>query len=128
MKEQRFIDDPNYTAKLPWPIRTGNALFFSRSVIPYPRNKEAVLTYYEHIGVYAFRKEALLRFSSWPITPLEAVERIECLRFLEHGVPIKMAITEYMGVEIDTPADLESTAGACWSSMIHDNLSFYPQE
>jgi 3-deoxy-manno-octulosonate cytidylyltransferase (CMP-KDO synthetase) len=108
LKEQRFIDDPNYVKVAL--AGNGNALFFSRSVIPYPRSNEIAAAYYEHIGVYAFRKEALLRFSSWPVSPLEAVERIECLRFLEHGVPIKMAITEYMGVEIDTPADLERAA------------------
>lgn len=108
LKEQRFIEDPNYVKVAL--DKEQNALFFSRSVIPYPRNTGAGVTYYEHIGVYAFRKDALLKFTSWPVTPLEAAERIECLRFLEHGVPIKMAITEYMGVEIDTPADLARAA------------------
>jgi CMP-2-keto-3-deoxyoctulosonic acid synthetase len=83
-----------------------NAIFFSRSVIPYPRDKQAAITYYEHIGVYAFRKQALMSFTDWPMTPLEQAERIECLRYLEHGVPLKMVVTEYMGVEIDTPEDL----------------------
>ena len=69
------------------------------------------MIYYEHIGVYAFRKEALLKFTAWPMGVLEAAEKIECLRYLENGVPIKMVITEYMGVEIDTPADLERAAG-----------------
>jgi 3-deoxy-manno-octulosonate cytidylyltransferase (CMP-KDO synthetase) len=109
LKEQRSIDDPNYVKVAL--DKKGYALLFSRSVIPHPRNKETSPAYYEHIGVYAFRKEALLKFSSWPVTPLESAERIECLRYLENGIPIKMAITEYMGVEIDTPADLER-AGA----------------
>lgn len=109
LKEQRFIDDPNYVKVAL--DKKNNALFFSRSVIPYPRNKEIAPVYYEHIGVYAFRKQALLRFTSWPVSPLEAAERIECLRYLENGVPIKMVITEYMGVEIDTPADLQRAAG-----------------
>ena len=87
--------------------RNMNALFFSRSIIPYPRNKEVTITYYEHIGVYAFRKQALLNFTHWPITPLEAAEKIECLRYLEYGVPLKMVLTDYMGIEIDTPEDLE---------------------
>jgi len=87
-----------------------NSLFFSRSIIPYPRNKQITINYYEHIGVYAFRKQALLDFTSWPITPLEAAEKIECLRYLEHGIPLKMVLTEYMGVEIDTPEDLERAA------------------
>ncbi len=90
--------------------KNSNALFFSRSIIPYPRNTEIAITYYEHIGVYAFKKQALLDFTNWPMTPLEAAERIECLRYLENGVSIKMALTNYMGVEIDTPEDLIKAA------------------
>lgn len=109
LKDQRFIDDPNYVKVAL--DKAGNALFFSRSVIPYPRDPAAVRVYYEHIGVYAFRKDALLRFTAWPVSPLEAVEKIECLRYLENGVPIRMAIANYMGVEIDTPEDLQRAAG-----------------
>ena len=109
LKDPKFIEDPNYVKVAL--DKNNNALFFSRSVIPYPRNKEAAVTYYEHIGVYAFRKQALLQFTAWPVSPLEAAERIECLRYLENGVPMRMVITEYMGVEIDTPADLERAAG-----------------
>ena len=105
LKEKRFIEDPNYVKVAV--DRNMNSLFFSRSVIPYPRNTEHNTTYYEHIGVYAFRKEALLKFTSWPITPLEAAEKIECLRYLEYGIPLKMVVSDYMGVEIDTPEDLE---------------------
>jgi 3-deoxy-D-manno-octulosonate cytidylyltransferase len=108
LKEQRFIDDPNYVKVAL--DKKNNALFFSRSVIPYPRDTTASPVYYEHIGVYAFRKEALLQFTSWPVSPLEAVEKIECLRYLENGIPMKMVITSYMGVEIDTPEDLERAA------------------
>jgi 3-deoxy-manno-octulosonate cytidylyltransferase (CMP-KDO synthetase) len=90
--------------------RNMNALFFSRSVIPYPRDKSLSITYYEHIGVYAFRKESLMQFTNWPITPLEAAEKIECLRYLEYGIPLRMVVTTYMGVEIDTPADLIKAA------------------
>ena len=60
--------------------------------------------------MYAFRKQVLLDFASWQVTPLEAAEKIECLRYLEHGVPLKMVLTEYMGVEIDTPEDLGRAA------------------
>ena len=108
LKEQRLIDDPNYVKVAM--DKNNNALFFSRSAIPYPRDPAAAPVYYEHIGVYAFRKKALLQFATWPISPLEAVEKIECLRYLENGVPIRMAITNYMGVEIDTPEDLERAA------------------
>ena len=104
LKEQKYINDENYVKVAV--DRNMNALFFSRSVIPFPRNKDAATNYYEHIGVYAFRKQALLNFTSWPVTPLESAEKIECLRYLEFGVPIKMVVTEYMGVEIDTPEDL----------------------
>ncbi|MFT3826090.1 MAG: 3-deoxy-manno-octulosonate cytidylyltransferase [Chitinophagaceae bacterium] len=105
LTEQQFIEDPNYVKVAV--DQNMNSLFFSRSVIPYARNKEIAITYYEHIGVYAFRKQALLDFTSWPMTPLEAAEKIECLRYLEHGIPLKMAVVDYMGVEIDTPEDLE---------------------
>ena len=103
-----LIEDPNYvkvTVDHNW-----NALFFSRSVIPYPRSTETVITYYEHVGVYAFKKQALIDFTNWPMSPLEAAEKIECLRYLENGVSIKMAVTNYMGVEIDTPEDLIKAA------------------
>ena len=103
-----LIQDPNYVKVAV--DKNNNALFFSRSVIPYPRSSESPITYYEHIGVYAFQKQALLNFTNWPISPLEAAEKIECLRYLENGVSIKMVVTEYMGVEIDTPADLIKAA------------------
>lgn len=104
LKEKKYIDDPNYVKVAV--DKNNNALFFSRSVIPYPRDAKQPITYYEHIGVYAFRKQALLDFTNWEMTPLEAAEKIECLRYLENGVPLKMVVTEYMGVEIDTPEDL----------------------
>jgi 3-deoxy-manno-octulosonate cytidylyltransferase (CMP-KDO synthetase) len=103
-----LIEDPNYVKVAV--DKNMNALFFSRSVIPYPRDKTIATTYYEHIGVYAFRKQALLNFTSWPMTTLEAAEKIECLRYLEYGVPIKMVPTKYMGIEIDTPEDLIKAA------------------
>lgn len=108
LKEQQFIDDPNYVKVAV--DKNNNALFFSRSVIPYPRNKNISIVYYEHIGVYAFRRQALLNFTSWPVSPLEDAEKIECLRYLENGIPIRMVVTSYMGVEIDTPEDLERAA------------------
>ena len=108
LTSQQNIEDPNYVKVAI--DKNNNALFFSRNVIPYPRSAETAITYYEHIGVYAFKKEALLAFTNWEITPLEAAEKIECLRYLENGVPIKMVTTNYMGVEIDTPEDLEKAA------------------
>lgn len=105
LHEQEQIDDPNYVKVAV--DRNMNSLLFSRSVIPYPRNVAVPITYYEHIGVYAFRKQALLNFTSWPMTPLEAAEKVECLRYLEYGIPLRMIVVDYMGVEIDTPEDLQ---------------------
>jgi 3-deoxy-D-manno-octulosonate cytidylyltransferase len=104
LKDEVAIADPNYV-KVAVDLN-GNALLFSRSPIPYHRDKNLTPVYYEHIGVYAFRKQALMDFTNWPMTPLEAAEKVECLRYLEHGIAIKMVVTEYMGVEIDTPEDL----------------------
>ena len=104
----QLIADPNYVKVAV--DKNMNALFFSRSVIPYPRNTEIAISYYEHIGVYAFKKQALLNFTNWPMSPLESAEKIECLRYLENGVSIKMVVTSYMGVEIDTPEDLIKAA------------------
>jgi 3-deoxy-manno-octulosonate cytidylyltransferase (CMP-KDO synthetase) len=106
--DEKFINDPNYVKVAV--DKNMNALLFSRSVIPYQRDKDVSPVYYEHIGVYAFRKQALMDFTNWPITPLEATEKIECLRYLENAVPLKMVVTNYMGIEIDTPEDLERAA------------------
>jgi 3-deoxy-manno-octulosonate cytidylyltransferase (CMP-KDO synthetase) len=108
LTDTTLIQDPNYVKVAV--DKNNNALFFSRSVIPYPRSTDSPIIYYEHIGVYAFQKQALLNFTNWAMSPLEAAEKIECLRYLENGVSIKMVITEYMGVEIDTPADLIKAA------------------
>lgn len=108
LHEQEQIDDPNFVKVAV--DRNMNSLMFSRSVIPYPRNTAVPITYYEHIGVYAFRKEALINFTNWPMTPLEAAEKVECLRYLEYGIPLRMIVVDYMGVEIDTPEDLQRAA------------------
>lgn len=100
-------DIENYNAVKVVTDAQRNALLFSRCAIPHKRNKDARVPYYKHKGIYAFRKEALLDFASMPITPLEEAEKIECLRFLENGKRIRMAITTNEGVEIDTPEDLE---------------------
>lgn len=83
------------------------ALYFSRSPIPFPRDKEAGARYFKHKGIYAFRKQALLDFYKLPMQFLEATEKIECIRYLEYGKKIKMVETTIEGVEIDTPEDLE---------------------
>lgn len=83
-----------------------NALYFSRAPIPYNRDGDLHADYYKHIGVYAFRRETLLRFVSMPPSPLEQTEKLEQLRALENGIPIRMVRTNYPGIGVDTPADL----------------------
>ena len=83
------------------------ALYFSRSPMPYPRDKEAGARYFKHKGIYAFRKQALLDFTVLPMQFIEGTEKIECIRYLEYGKKIKMVETQIQGVEIDTPEDLE---------------------
>ena len=108
MTDEKQIDDPNYVKVVV--DKNMNSLFFSRSVVPHPRDKNIPAVYYEHIGVYAFRKNALMSFTQWPVLALEAIEKIECLRYLENGIPLRMVVVDYMGVEIDTPEDLERAA------------------
>ena len=83
------------------------AIYFSRSVIPFYRDKDVAVKYFKHKGVYAFRKQALIDFYHTPITPLEAAEKIEAIRYQEIGKKIKMVETDVEAVGIDTPEDLE---------------------
>jgi 3-deoxy-manno-octulosonate cytidylyltransferase (CMP-KDO synthetase) len=99
-----LVHNPNFVKVVV--DRSMNALLFSRSVIPYHRDEKLTPNYYEHIGVYAFRKEALLNFNSWTATPMEQIEKLEQLRYLENGVAIKMVETESSSVKIDVPEDL----------------------
>lgn len=87
--------------------KNNKALYFSRSVIPHQREAGAPVDYFLHIGVYAFRKDALLHFTSLPPAPLEQIEKLEQLRFLYNGIDIYMAETNYKNIAIDTPEDLE---------------------
>ena len=117
LSDEKSIADQNFV-KVVVDSR-GNALYFSRSVVPFPRNSEIPVVYYEHIGVYAFRKPALLNFTSWPVTPLEAAEKIECLRYLENGIPLRMVITKESSVKIDVPEDLEKAEKFLLTNKIH---------
>lgn len=105
IRDEASLQDPN-VVKVCVDKRM-NSLFFSRSVIPYPRHPSAPVTHYRHIGVYAFRKEMLLQFTQWPVTPLEDAEKLEGLRYLENGVQLRMALTAPMGIDINTPEDLQ---------------------
>lgn len=109
--EVEELKDPN-TVKVVVDER-GNALYFSRSPIPFYRNGREEKywiqehPYYKHVGIYSYRKEFLLRYIRWAPTPLEAIERLEQLRVLENGYPIKVAETIFDHICVDTVEDLE---------------------
>jgi len=87
--------------------KLGYALYFSRSIIPYQRDEKTNAGYFLHVGVYAYKKDLLMNFTKWPQSSLEKIERLEQLRYLENGIKIKMAETDYNNIAIDTPEDLE---------------------
>lgn len=103
--EETEINNPNNVKVVV--DQNGFALYFSRSVIPYPRAKNAGVRYFQHIGIYAFRKQALLDFYDLPMMSLEASEKLEQLRYLEFGKRIKMVETTHVSIGIDTLEDLE---------------------
>jgi len=105
IKEDQEINNPNNVKVVV--NQKGFALYFSRSVIPYPREVNVGVRYMKHIGIYAFRKQALLDFYSLPMKSLEASEKLEQLRYLEFGKSIKMVETAHIGIGIDTAEDLE---------------------
>ena len=87
----------------------GYALYFSRSPIPYHRNKNISLgaKKYKHLGLYAYRKDFLMQFKDWPKGALESAEELEQLRMLERGVRIKTTVTNCESMAVDTPQDLQ---------------------
>lgn len=105
LTELTEIENPNNVKVIT--DKEGFALYFSRSVIPYPRETSVDAEYFKHIGVYAFRKKALLNFAKLDMRPLEIAEKIECIRYLEYGMKIKIIETNFVGVGIDVPEDLE---------------------
>ena len=84
----------------------GYALYFSRSIVPFPRNDTGV-PIYKHIGIYAYRRDFLLTYAKLRPTPLEMTESLEQLRALEHGYRIKVLKTNFKSIGVDTPEDLE---------------------
>ncbi len=99
------INDPNSVKVVT--ANDGSALYFSRVAVPYKRSAENKTTYFKHIGVYAFRKQALLDFTALPPGILEMTEKLEQLRYLENGISIKMVLVDEPTIGIDTPEDLE---------------------
>jgi 3-deoxy-manno-octulosonate cytidylyltransferase (CMP-KDO synthetase) len=105
ISDKEEINNPNNVKVIS--DQQGFALYFSRSVIPFPREENVGVRYMKHIGIYAFRKEALMDFYRLPMLSLEASEKLEQLRYLEYGKRIKMVETTHGSIGIDTPEDLE---------------------
>jgi 3-deoxy-manno-octulosonate cytidylyltransferase (CMP-KDO synthetase) len=107
-------DDPNAVKVVI--NRAGRALYFSRARIPYPRADVGAaerLGWLLHLGVYAYRRDFLLQFASWPPSALERMERLEQLRVLDNGYPIAVEVVQRASVGIDTPADYDAFVARC---------------
>jgi len=85
----------------------GRALYFTRATVPFDRDHSGEARHFKHLGFYAYRREALEKFCAWPESELERTERLEQLRFLEHGISIHVTETPYDTVGVDTEADLQ---------------------
>jgi len=84
-----------------------NAIYFSRSPIPFNRERNADISYWKHIGIYAYTPELLKEFTTWPKGRLEQIEMLEQLRLVEKGVKIRMVETDHQAIAIDTKEDLD---------------------
>jgi 3-deoxy-manno-octulosonate cytidylyltransferase (CMP-KDO synthetase) len=119
IEERREIGDPNVVKVVT--DRAGNAIYFSRSTIPHVRTAgqagEAATVHFKHIGLYVYRRDFLLGYSELPVGPLEQAERLEQLRALENGHPIRVVETEYESLGVDTPEDLERVSKLFDASM-----------
>lgn len=112
IEDPRELTDPNVVKVVT--DRAGNALYFSRSTIPGGRDlsraglePRSSVAHYKHVGLYVYRRDFLLGYSELPVGPLEQAERLEQLRALENGYPIRVVETEYESLGVDTPEDLE---------------------
>jgi 3-deoxy-manno-octulosonate cytidylyltransferase (CMP-KDO synthetase) len=103
--DEEMITDPNCVKVVVDSFM--NALYFSRSAVPFNRGNTNDVIYYKHIGIYGYKKEALLKFTKLPPSLLEQAEKLEQLRLLENGIPIRMVLTSPWSISIDTPQDLE---------------------
>jgi 3-deoxy-manno-octulosonate cytidylyltransferase (CMP-KDO synthetase) len=105
IEDPRDVTNPNIVKVVT--DRTDNAIYFSRSPIPFQRDAGTRTSYFKHIGLYVYRRDFLLNYSTLPVGPLETSERLEQLRALENGYHIRVVETEYESVGVDTPQDLE---------------------
>ena len=103
MQEEEY-DDPSAVKVVT--DQSGYALYFSRSLMPYPRNKPVDYKVFKHVGIYAYRRDFLLKYAALNPTPLERAESLEQLRALENGYKIKVLESDFQGIGVDTPEDL----------------------
>jgi 3-deoxy-manno-octulosonate cytidylyltransferase (CMP-KDO synthetase) len=103
------VDNPN-AVKVVTDL-AGRALYFSRSTIPYDRERSGTVQRYKHLGFYGYRRAALEQFCSWPESKLERAERLEQLRFLDHGIEIHVVETPFDTIGVDTEEDLRRVEG-----------------
>lgn len=106
--DSSLVNNPNYVKVVV--DKNNDALFFSRASIPFQRDANINVDYFEHIGVYAYRKDILMQFTRWPLSKLEQIEKLEQLRYLENGYKIRMIETNESSVKIDVPEDLPIAA------------------
>ena len=102
--DHSLVANPNYVKVVV--DNNNDSLLFSRSVIPFRRDETVAIDYFEHIGVYAFRRAALIAFTKWPAGKIEQVEKLEQLRYLENGIRLRMVETSEVSAKIDVPEDL----------------------
>jgi 3-deoxy-manno-octulosonate cytidylyltransferase (CMP-KDO synthetase) len=114
IEDPREIDDPNVVKVVA--NHAGDAIYFSRCAIPYARERGGA--WFKHIGLYVYRRDFLLGYSRLPVGPLERAERLEQLRALENGYPIRVIETDYESLGVDTPEDLERVSRLFEASMM----------
>ena len=108
IEDPREVADPNVVKVVT--NLAGDAIYFSRCPIPFVRDPAGSGMHFKHIGLYVYRRDFLLSYSSLPVGPLERAERLEQLRALENGHPIRVVETEYESLGVDTPEDLARVA------------------
>jgi 3-deoxy-manno-octulosonate cytidylyltransferase (CMP-KDO synthetase) len=114
IEDPREIADPNVVKVVA--NHAGDAIYFSRCAIPYAR--EVGCAWFKHIGLYVYRRGFLLGYSQLPVGPLERAERLEQLRALENGFPIRVVETDYESLGVDTPEDLKRVSRLFEASMM----------
>lgn len=115
IEDKAEIDNPNVVKVVT--ALNGDAIYFSRSPIPFHRSEQEI--YFKHIGLYIYRRAFLLGYSDLPIGPLEKAEKLEQLRALENGYRIRVAETEYESLGVDTPEDLQRVSGLLGAMKVH---------